>query len=417
MSKVKIKFNPLPTQAKVFDDDHTKTIMQSMGLGGGKTYNLCMKMLKLSQQNKGYSGGILAPSFPELKKDILPTFEDILDTHRIKYKYHKTDKYFKFPWSKGLLYCFSAEKQIAGPNLAYCGINEFSLIPYTRVNEMLRRVRVKNAPVKQRIMVGTPEDQYGWLEEFIEKMENDGNFQIHFGDTDENTYIDEDYGKDLEALLDEKSLEVFKAGKIGRLGTDYFYFSYDRLKNVTDKINYHPDLTIDVGLDFNVGQMAISFSHKIMNEQHFFDEKLLIGDSSTYSVVDFLNNCDYPKAMMVISCDSTGKARKTVGQKNLMSDVAILRAAGFNLRVKTVNPRLRPRQILMNGMLYHGRIKIHPRCKEIIKDFKTTKQKDDFTKDEGSKHNRSHFSDGCDYVCDHNHATDLITGRSGSYRR
>lgn len=414
---IKIKFTPLPMQEGVFNDNNTKTIMSSCGLGAGKTFVLCMKMLSLSYLNKGYAGGVLAPSFPELKKDIIPTFEDILETNKIKYRYHKTEKWFKFPWSKAPLYCFSAERAIAGPNLAYCGINEFSLIPYERVNEMLRRVRVKAAPNKQRIMVGTPEDNFGYLEEFIERMEEAGDFKIHYAKTSENIHIDDDYTKDLEALLDERSLEVFRDGKLARLGTDYFYYSFDRLKNVTDKINYHPDLTIDVGLDFNVGQMAVSFSHKIMNEQHFFDEKLLTGDSSTYSVVDFLNNCAYPKSMMIISCDSTGKARKTVGQKNLMSDVAILRAAGFNIRVKTVNPRLRPRQILMNGMLYHGRIKIHPRCKEIIKDFKTTKQKDDFTKDEGSKHNRSHFSDGCDYVCDHNHATDLITGRSGSYRR
>jgi hypothetical protein len=39
MSDYKIHYKKLPTQAKVFDDINTKTIMQSMGLGGGKTYN------------------------------------------------------------------------------------------------------------------------------------------------------------------------------------------------------------------------------------------------------------------------------------------------------------------------------------------------------------------------------------------
>ena len=97
--------------------------MSSCGLGAGKTFVLCMKMLKLSYMNKGFAGGVLAPSFPELKKDIIPTFEDILETNKIKYRYHKTEKWFKFPWSKAPLYCFSAERAIDGPNLADLGIN------------------------------------------------------------------------------------------------------------------------------------------------------------------------------------------------------------------------------------------------------------------------------------------------------
>ncbi|GAG48666.1 unnamed protein product, partial [marine sediment metagenome] len=87
MKKYQIPYKKLPTQAKVFDDDITYTIVQSMGLGGGKTYNLCMKLLKLSRLNKGWSGGLLCPSYPDFKKDVHPTFEEILETNRIPFKY------------------------------------------------------------------------------------------------------------------------------------------------------------------------------------------------------------------------------------------------------------------------------------------------------------------------------------------
>jgi hypothetical protein len=406
MSVCRIKYDKLPTQAKVFDDDLTFTIMQSMGLGGGKTYNLCMKLLKLSKLNKGYAGGVLAPSYPDFKKDIHPTFEEILEVNKVRYRYHKTEKWYLFPWSKAPLWVFTAEKPIAGPNLAYCGINEFSLMPYDRVSEMLRRVRIKNAPFKQRIMVGTPEDEYGWLEEFVEAQEERGpdKFRIHYGDTDENVHIDENYGEELRALLDDKALEVFKSGKIARLGSDYYYYSFDRSKNVTERAEYDPSLIIHVGLDFNVGNMCATFSHKVGNRQMVFNELHLTGDSNTYTMADRLKEM-YPKDMMLITCDASGKNRSTSAKIDALSDVKILELPeyGYNVRWKRQNPRHKKRILHMNGLLYHSQLLINPRCKKTIRDLKGTKAKPDYTKDEGKDKSFSHFSDGLDYVCDFEH--------------
>jgi hypothetical protein len=147
MAKAKNPLRTITSKQIVFDDDITENIMHAAGLGSGKTFNLCQKLLRLSQLNKGLDGGILAPDFPSFKKDIKPTFEAIFDASKMKkgrhWNYHQTDKYYTFSWTKGKLYVFSAEKEIAGPNLAYCGINEFSLCPWQRINEMIRRVRVK----------------------------------------------------------------------------------------------------------------------------------------------------------------------------------------------------------------------------------------------------------------------------------
>lgn len=415
---IKIKFEKLPTQAKVFDDDATEIIMQSQGLGGGKTYNLCMKLLKLSAQNKNMAGGILAPSYRDFRRDILPTFEDILDSHKIKFRYHKSEQWFKFPWSKGKLYVFTAEKSIAGPNLAYCGINEFSLISFERVNEMLRRVRVKNAPNPQRILVGTPEDIHGWLEEFIESQEKRGKdkFKIHYGKTSENIHIDESYTQLLESMLDEASLEVFRDGKIGRLGSDYFYYSFSKEKNVSKIATYNKDLIIHCGLDFNVGKMAASFSHKIKDEQHFFDELFLRGNSNTYTMAKAIKEL-YPLDRIVITCDAAGNARTSKTKEQVMTDVKILRDEGFQVRFKSQNPRLRKRQTMMNGMLHHGKILVHPKCKTLINDLKNTRQKIDFTKDEGKDGLLSHMSDGADYVCDFEHGKKYDGIRIGSQWR
>ncbi len=413
---LKIKYNKLPTQESVFNNDKSLTIMQSMGLGGGKTYSLVMKLLKLSYLNKHFPGGVLSPSYPDFKKDILPTFESILDSNRIKYRYHKTDKVFRFPWTRAPLYAFTAEKPIAGPNLAYCGINEFSLITFDRVNEMLRRVRIGKAPNIQRILVGTPEDVHGWLEEFIEKQEARGQekFALYYGSTSENTHIVNDYAADLESMLDPRSLEVFRDGKIARLGGDFFYYSFKKETNVTPSAKYDPRLLIHVGLDFNVGYMAASFSHKIGDKQVFFDELLLEGNSNTYTMARALKNT-YPLDMILISCDASGASRKSSALEQALTDIAILEDAGFQVRARKQNARLRRRQVQMNGLLHHGRIIINPSCKNLIRDFDKCKQKPDFTKDEGKDKKLSHFSDGADYVCDFEHPLEIFQKESRSF--
>ena len=414
----RIKFEKLPGQKLFFEDTTTKTLLFSAGLGSGKTHALCMKALNLSYLNRGFPGGLLCPSFPDYKKDVFVEMVSILADNGIRYKYNQQDKTFQFPWTKAPLYVFTAEKPIAGPNLAYCLVNEYSLMKYDRIREMIRRVRIKKAPNKQRALAGTPEDVYGWLEDFVEAQEKRGDFRIVYADTNENIHIDDDYRKDLEAMLDEQSLRVFASGEIVRIGGNYFYYSYSPERVISDSVKYNSDLIIHVGMDFNVGYMTASLSHKIdlgsetKNEQHFFDEILLKGESNTYTMARALKNSEYPWDKMLISCDASGNNRSSSAREKVMSDVKILRAEGFEVRFKSQNPRLRQRQLLVNGMMYHGRIKANPKCTELLKDWKKTTQLPDYTKDSKTDKTRGHFSDGADYVLDFEHKLDIIRRKS-----
>lgn len=434
-----IQFKYLPTQGEMFNDDTTGTMVYSGGLGSGKTYTLVMKALKLSCQNKGFAGGFLCPSYADFKKDVYPTFVEILEKFKVKYRYHQQDKTFHFPWTKAPLYIFTGEKPIAGPNLAYCLINEYSLINFTRVNEMLRRVRSKHAPNKQRCLAGTPEDIHGWLEEFIDAQKDKGDFKIMFADTSENIHIDDDYRKYLASMLDEQSLKVFAGGQIGRIGGEYFYYSFDKIKTEDKLIVRRPNELIHVGMDFNVGQMTASFSHKVwINqrlEQHFFDTILLKFESAnTYDLCDSIvkRYCNSPGLLekasqvsqpyfrdqwkslpldirqlalsnMLITCDASGKNRSTSSPKDIMSDVLVLRSYGFTVRYKRANTRLRKRQLLLNGLLFHGRIKANPdTCKPLLNDWKNVRQKQENYEKVKDKDNKlTHFSDGADYVIDY----------------
>lgn len=405
--KRKIRYTPLPSQAPVFNDDHTENIMHSAGLGSGKSYNLCMKLIKLAQLNKGHSGGLLCPSYAMFKKDIHPTFRDIFEERGFRkgreWDYNAQDKTYQFSWNDKPLYIFTAENEIAGPNLGYGGINEFSLCPWDRVNQFIRRIRT-NAPFKQKILAGTPEDKYGWVMDYVNMMNEQeekepGKFKIVYGDTDENHHIDKTYSQTLEYMLDKRALEVFKQGHIVKISGDLFYYAFDRRKHVQDNVKHMPGQTVYANMDFNVGRMTVTFAHRMGNYIHFFDEFELLGNSDTpQAAAEIIKR--YGKDVQ-LTIDASGKNRRTSGA----SDYQLLIQAGFpsnNIRFKSVNPRFRERQLLVNGKFDKGEILISPKCKTLIKDLEQVEQdKLTFAKIKDKDGKLTHASDTLDYFIDY----------------
>ena len=373
----------------------------------GKSYGLMMKLLKLSWLNRGYAGGLLSPSVEDFKKDMLPLFQECFDNHNLsKYAYyHKQDKCFKFAWTSAPLYVFSAEKPIAGPNLAYCGINEPSLMKEVRVNEMLRRVRVKDAPFRQRTMAGTPEDLWGWLQDFVEKHQATGKLRIIQASTKENTNLDPEYYNHLKETLDPTQLRVFGDGELVFLGSNLFYYSFTREKNLTD-IVLNKNAPLFVNVDFNVGMMVSTASQLYENADGkkvsvFCDEiKLTDKAADTYAMVNAIKEkYDDWQGRIMITCDFSGKARKTTGP----SDVNVLRQAFGDDCVRyraSGNIRMRKRQLLINGLLHHAQILINKeKCPTLYKDIMKVQQKEDFSKDKKNA-DLTHASDTLDYFID-----------------
>lgn len=406
---LKIKYTPLPSQKPVFDDDSTETILHSAGLGSGKSYNLCMKLLKLSKLNKGHAGGLLCPSYAMFKKDIYPTFQDIFEKSGISrgkiWEYNAQDKAYTFIWNNKPLYIFTAENEIAGPNLGYGGVNEFSLCPWDRINQFIRRIRT-DAPFKQKILAGTPEDKFGWVMDYVNMMNEQeakepGKFKIVFGDTSENKHIDQTYSNTLEYMLDKKALQVFKEGRIVKISGDLFYYSFDRARHVKEVI-HDKRSTVYANLDFNVGRMTCTFAHRSSTKTLFFDEFELLGNSDTAQAANEILK-RYGRSV-IITIDASGKNRRTSGA----SDYQILMQAGFDksqIRFKSVNPRFRERQLLVNGKFDKDEIVISPKCKVLIKDLEQVEQnKLTFEKIKDKDGKLTHASDTLDYFIDYEYS-------------
>ena len=394
----------IKAQVEAFDDDGGSDgrrwiNMYQGGYGAGKSFFLTYKLIKLSAQNKGVAGGLLSPSLPEFKRDMLPLFLEAMQ-HIPGSRYYSSGRYgyhFSFPWTSAPLFVFTAERPVKGPNLGYGGVNEHSLMHFDRVREFLARMRVK-CPVRQVAFAGTPEDEFNWLDDFVKQQEQRGRIAIRTATSFDNPYNAEGYADDLLANLDEKAAQVYVYGIPGRLDGDFFFYAYK--PSVNDyPIERQPGHLVHVTLDFNVGRMTASFGHVLGSGDRkqivFFDELLLEGNSGTEEMGRAIL-ARYDKDELLITCDASGKNRKTSG----VSDVRALESLGLKVRYKTVNPRIRRSQLLVNGLLARRKILLNPdKCPLLKRDMLKVKQKPDYEMDK-SRPELTHSGDGVRYLAD-----------------
>lgn len=396
--KLRVKYSKLAHQREFDDDVTTRFLHLSGGYGSGKSYSLCMKALKFRWLNRWSSGGIVAPTYPELKKDVIELMtEEILEPNKIPYKYNKSYKIFTFPWCKGKLFCFTAEKKIRGPNLSDIGLNEVTLMKKKNYMDAVGRVRHKRALYPQVYSSGTPEGYGNFIYNiFIEKPM--ANSRIIYGRTlDNKANLDEEYVKSLEDSYDHVTKQAYLRGEWVNMNGNQFYFSYDREKNEDRTIKRDHSKLILAAMDFNVEHMTCTLWHYYAEGIRGFDEIYIPKNADTKKMGEALIARGYTPNITTIYPDPSGKNKSTKGT----SDHQILREMGFMVQANLSAPRFRERQLNMNNKLEKGWIKFNPdTMPKLRKDFLAVEQDPATLEKEKDNEELTHASDGVDYMVD-----------------
>lgn len=419
MPKYFIQYKKNAHQEEYHQDITTKFLHLSTGFGGGKSYALCMKSFQLSQINMNIPGGCVVPSIADYKKDLLPLYEEILELNGIRYRYHKTDKWFRFPWTRAKMYVETAEKRIRGPNWGWAVINEVTLLKHSSYKETIGRVRIRSTPHPQIASGGTPEGTSHWLyEKFIEEPMDRS--RVIFGDTRANQMnLNEDYVPTLEASYDAIMLDAYLRGLFVNMNGHRFYYAYDPKMNDRKDIEQIEGAEVYVSLDYNVSPMiATLWNIVFVNKKHdghivpilnphtgqpeqaaiAFDSIVIEDGADTLKMCSAFREYGLDPDTTTIFPDPAGKSRATNGPP----DNVILKNEGwYKIKTRLAAPRFRKRQLAVNNLLAKGRIRLHPiRCKTLKKDLEAVEQ--DTATYEKIKTNPklTHASDGMDYFID-----------------
>ena len=122
---------------------------------------------------------------------------------------------------------------------------------------------------------------------------------------------------------------------------------------------------LHIGMDFNLDPLAATIGIRTRTGMVIFDEIEIYG-GNTQEVVQEIKT-RYPNRMCMVYPDSSGAQRRTSSNT---TDHAILRNAGFDVRVGRTNPRIRDRVNSVNQLLKNARgesnLYITTNCKKLI---------------------------------------------------
>jgi Terminase large subunit, T4likevirus-type, N-terminal len=159
------------------------------------------------------------------------------------------------------------------------------------------------------------------------------------------------YGQEIEARFE------LQHGRV--------YHAFSREQNVTD-IAVIPNVTLLVGMDFNINPMTAVVAQNVAGQCHILDE-MVLPNSNTFEMMEELVR-RYPQRGVVYP-DPTGASRKTSASVGL-TDHSIIRQSGW--RVPYMNPypvvdRINSVNAILQNANHERRLFIDRRCKNLIR--------------------------------------------------
>jgi hypothetical protein len=366
----------------------------------GKTSGIVIKALDLAARNWPVGGMVVEPTFPMVRKILIPAFRQFLNKRNIPWRYNKNEHVLTVrlagKWCEIQLDSAHDPERLKGPNIAYAIVDEAGICDPGVWEHLPARVRHEDAKVAQFIAVGTPEgfgDFYEWAEgkwgesvdvspDGITVSEERGVRHVLRAETYDNIFLKdgpEAYIRKRLSHLDESDLEQYVRGRFVAKGSRVYRGFTDENGRVMRMGNSR----IHVGADFNVGRMCWEYGERVGSEGiHIHGEVIRYdttterqGEALTMVLMERLTRetgrqwgTAEVRRMTTIHCDPSAKNRSTRAER---SDVEQLREMGFEVqcnrttipikdRVSTVNWRAREKHLTVDIL----------QCPELVRSLK-----------------------------------------------
>ena len=308
--------------------------------------------------------GMYAPTYDLIRLITAPRMQTALIDHGISFNFNKSDNviYTSSPgWGDFILRTLDNPARIVGYESYRSHIDEIDTLKFEHAKSAWNKVIARNRQKPKGLNGGsnrvsaytTPEGfrfaHWRWV------VNATPEYKIIQASSRTNPYLDGSYIESLVATYPDHLVEAYIDGKFVNLTTGSVYKSYGRERcRSNETIREGDDLCI--GQDFNVGNMASTIFVKRPNGWHVVDE--LVGIFDTPALIETLQE-RYNGHRITIYPDASGQSRKTV--KASISDISLLRSAGFTVKVRPTNPAVKDRILAVNCALADGRVWVNDR--------------------------------------------------------
>lgn len=323
------------------------------GFGSGKTHaaiaRAIAKKLSYPEQNVAY----YLPTYDLVRTTGFPRFEEMLDGLNIAHKVNKTDATIEFGRFGSLIFrTMDTPQRIVSYEVADSLVDELDTLPIDKAREVWNKILGRNRQKKpdgslNTVGAATTPEGFRFVHERWVRMRAPG-YELIKAPTESNRHhLPPGYIESLQGSYSPQLLAAYLDGEFVNLTAGSVYAEFDRVLNATTE-TVRPGETLHVGMDFNVVHGA-SVIHVLRGDMvHAVDELTEVFD--TPAMIRLLSERYKGHALMVYP-DASGKNRKSDNAS--VSDIALLRQAGFQVCVNMTNPKVKDRVLSVNRMIHN----------------------------------------------------------------
>ncbi len=371
------------------------------GLGSGKTFVGCLDLLIFFCQHPGTRQGYFGPSYPSIRDVFFPIFEEaaymmgfsvvIMESNKEVHLYRGREYY-------GTVICRSMDRpgSIIGFKIARALVDEIDTLPKAKANlawvKIVARMRLVIDGVENGIGVTTTPEGFLFVYEKFSRNPTESYSMVQASTYENKEHLPPDYIKTLLETYPQALIDAYVRGLFVNLLTGSVYRSFDRIKNNSTEI-IKPREPLKVGMDFNKGKMAACIFVERETGDHCVSE---VKDGlDTPWMIDTINE-KYSDHSITVYPDASGKNASSKGAD--LSDIALLRAAGFSIKANNANPRVKSRVNSVNKCFEDQKVWIN--CDMAPETARCIEQQPYDTNGEPDKKNDlDHQTDAFGYYC------------------
>jgi len=380
------------SQTKFIDcDPDSKAVAFVAGFGSGKTFVLVLKLIATKLKYPEADILYICPVFSMMRDILIPTLDEILLPTNIGYKINKTTGEILFDVG-GRIIVKSADdpSKIIGMNVVAVFIDELDTLSTTKAKEIWikaiararKTIQKKDedgnllfkengdpANIVNQLFVATTPEGYRFVYERFKKDKPD-NYVLIQASTRENKHLPDDFVTNLEAIYPKELISAYLDGEFTNLTSGSVFSDFDREECDSSEV-YRQHEPLHVGVDFNVlGISAVVYAKRAsLSDQGKEIKGYDYNDKETIVAIDHLQKVQdtpqlidlltqkYPTSHITCYPDASGASTSTKGAT--VSDISILKQAGFACKYPKRNPNIMNRVLASNSAFRNGLVKVN----------------------------------------------------------
>jgi len=368
-----------PAQSEFISDKTSKAVAFVTGYGGGKSFSLVLQMVLLKLEYPKFDILYVMPTYSMFRDILFPLLAEILEGTNIGYDINKsTGEIFFSCGGRIILKSADDPSKIVGFNVIFVLLDELDTLPTEKAREVFlkssarARVKLPDGRLNQ-IFIGTTPEGRRFVYHMFDKNRPD-NYTLIQASSRLNPYLSEDYFQNIIATAPNEQIALaYIDGKFVNMAVGSVYTAYEADECHTDAV-YRDGEELHISVDFNVLNMngcVYSKRGQLNNENSPYHGKPILHCIAhltkiidTPEMIVVIRN-KYPRSPIHIYPDASGKNTSSKGAS--VSDISMLRQAGFHVHYKSKNPRIMDRIKSANSALKTGLVKVNQdTCPDLV---------------------------------------------------